>query len=58
MNTVWSEHVQGVMTLYLSRKLRHVEPTAFWRGQDGAFRDGRRLTGGAWLPPAQALYEC
>ena len=38
MNTVWSEHVQGAMTLYLSRKLRHVEPTAFWRGQDGAFR--------------------
>lgn len=22
MNTVWSEHVQGIMTLYLSRKLR------------------------------------
>ncbi len=22
MNTVWSEHIQGVMTLYLSRKLR------------------------------------
>ena len=22
MNTLWSEHVQGVMTLYLSRKVR------------------------------------
>ena len=22
MNTVWSEYVQGIMTLYLSRKLR------------------------------------
>ena len=22
MNTIWSEHVQGTMTLYLSRKLR------------------------------------
>ena len=22
MNNIWSEHVQGVMTLYLSRKLR------------------------------------
>ncbi len=22
MNTIWSEHVQGIMTLYLSRKLR------------------------------------
>lgn len=22
MNTVWSEHVQGILTLYLSRKLR------------------------------------
>ena len=22
MNTIWSDHVQGIMTLYLSRKLR------------------------------------
>ena len=22
MNTIWSENVQGIMTLYLSRKLR------------------------------------
>ncbi len=22
MNTVWSEHIQGIQTLYLSRKLR------------------------------------
>ena len=22
MNNIWSEHVQGIMTLYLSRKLR------------------------------------
>ena len=22
MNTIWSEHVQGIKTLYLSRKLR------------------------------------
>lgn len=44
MNTVWSEHVQGVMTLYLSRKLRfdddffpqydrifHLDPDKEWK---------------------------
>ncbi len=34
-NTVWSEHVQGVMTLYLSRKLRFDD--LFFAQYDGLF---------------------
>ncbi len=35
MNTVWSEHIQGVMTLYLSRKLRFDD--AFYTQYDRLF---------------------
>ena len=36
MNSIWSDHIQGVMTLYLSRKLRFDD--AFWDQYDRLFQ--------------------